>query len=85
MNVFTVSFFGHRELHDVRVVDDTLKPILKKLMSEKKIPLALRPRIPVICDENGIVAVPWLGVSDACYVKDPKNTDTCFAIEIALL
>ena len=36
MNIFTVSFFGHRELYDLRVIDETLEPILKKLIREKE-------------------------------------------------
>lgn len=36
---------------------------LKKLFSDKKIPAAQRPRIPVICDEAGIVGVGGIGVN----------------------
>ncbi len=39
---------------------------VKKLMSEKKIPRELRPRIPMICDEMGILAIPYIGVRDGC-------------------
>ena len=41
---------------------------LKKLMCDKKVPEELRHRIPVICDDRGIVAVPYIGVSDLCAV-----------------
>lgn len=44
---------------------------VKKLMCDKKIPLCERERIPVICDENGIVAIPFLGV------RDPSNPKKC--------
>ena len=37
---------------------------IKKLMCDKKIPLELRPRIPVICLGDEIVAVPFIGVAD---------------------
>ena len=37
---------------------------IKKLMCEKKIPLDLRPRIPILCVGDEIVAVPHIGVSD---------------------
>ena len=37
---------------------------LKKLLCDKKIPLDLRRRLPMICDEEGIVAVPLVGVCD---------------------
>lgn len=37
---------------------------LKKLFNDKKIPLSLRSRIPVLCDESGVVWVPGFGVRD---------------------
>ena len=43
---------------------------LKKLMCEKKIPLSLRSRLPVICDEDGIVAVPLVGTRDGTSPKE---------------
>ena len=47
---------------------------LKKLLCDKKIPLDVRSRLPVICDERGIIAVPFIGVSDqARPVKDQKS------------
>jgi len=37
---------------------------LKKLYTEKKIPPELRARLPILYDENGILAVPKIGVRD---------------------
>lgn len=37
---------------------------LKKLFSEKKIPPELRAKLPILCDEEGILAVPKIGVRD---------------------
>lgn len=37
---------------------------LKKLFTEKKTPPSLRARLPILCDENGILAVPTVGVRD---------------------
>ena len=37
---------------------------LKKLLCDKKIPLDIRSRLPVICDRSGIIAVPFIGVRD---------------------
>ena len=37
---------------------------LKKLFTEKKIPPELRARLPLLCDENGILAVPNVGIRD---------------------
>lgn len=45
---------------------------VKKLMCDRKIPLELRPRLPMICDDSGIVAIPLLGVRDG---YAPKNGD----------
>lgn len=36
MNIFTVSLFGHRELSDLRRVDERLIPILKELIRTKE-------------------------------------------------
>ncbi len=49
---------------------------LKKLMCDKKIPQFLRSRLPVICDEDGIVAVPMIGTRDgvAC---SPEDAGAC--------
>ncbi len=41
---------------------------LKKLFCEKKIPLALRSRLPLICDDCGIVAVPSVCIRDTAKV-----------------
>ncbi len=43
---------------------------VKKLMCDKKIPLELRARVPVICDSDGIVAIPFIGVRDGAKGKD---------------
>ncbi len=37
---------------------------LKKLFNDKKIPPSLRSRIPVLCDDSGVVWVPGFGVRD---------------------
>ena len=50
---------------------------VKKLMCEKKIPLELRNTIPVICDDLGIVAIPFIGVCDKVATKD-KNDKNIF-------
>lgn len=49
---------------------------LKKLFSDRKIPIDLRDKIPVIYDERGIVWVPGFGVRDEsdCYNSDSDNS-----------
>lgn len=58
---------------------------IKKLMCEKKIPAEMRPRIPVICDDSTVVAVPFVGISDAYYLKDGKNVSSCLTVRFDLL
>jgi len=43
---------------------------LKKIMCDNKIPLDIRARIPIICDSNGILAVPFVGVRDSAKCKN---------------
>jgi tRNA(Ile)-lysidine synthase len=47
---------------------------LKKLMCDKKIPVEQRNLIPVLCDDNGIVAVPFIGVRDDVKCASKKDT-----------
>ncbi|MBQ8141486.1 MAG: tRNA lysidine(34) synthetase TilS [Clostridia bacterium] len=56
---------------------------LKKLLCDKKIPLDIRSRLPVICDESGIIAVPLIGVKDGYAPSDDTRNTLC--IEINLL
>ncbi len=53
---------------------------LKKLMCDKKIPLSLRGRLPVICDDSGIVAVPMIGVSDNHRINPDDVSSVCIQI-----
>lgn len=36
MNVYTVSFFGHRKLYDLQRIDECLMPIIKALLKSKE-------------------------------------------------
>jgi tRNA(Ile)-lysidine synthase len=47
---------------------------IKKMFCDKKIPRELRSRLPVLCDEEGVVAVPLLGVRDGTAVS-PETRD----------
>ncbi len=55
---------------------------VKKLMCDKKIPLALRYRLPVICDGEGIVAVPLCGVRDGVCADGTGENTLCININI---
>ncbi len=53
---------------------------LKKLFNDKKIPTDMRSRIPILCDEFGVVWVPGFGVRDDgekndFYIKISTNSD----------
>lgn len=56
---------------------------VKKLFCDKKIPLALRDRIPILCDRDGIVAVPFVAVRDGAENK-VKDTNSSLCIQIYL-
>ena len=47
---------------------------IKKLMCDKKIPLDIRGRIPVIYDDEGILAVPFVGISDRAWTKQKQDS-----------
>ena len=36
LNIYTVSFFGHREIRDMNEVEDALMPILHELITTKE-------------------------------------------------
>ena len=46
---------------------------VKKLMCDKKIAVALRSRLPVICDDNGILAIPFIGIRDGAKFSSEKD------------
>ena len=56
---------------------------VKKLLGEKKVPLSLRRRLPILCDDNGIVAVPTVGIRDG--VAPDAATDSTLSIRIDFL
>jgi tRNA(Ile)-lysidine synthase len=54
---------------------------LKKLFIEKKIPKEYRNMIPIICDDDGILYVPFVGIADRAF---PKGTSNCIQLNIVL-
>jgi tRNA(Ile)-lysidine synthase len=58
---------------------------IKKLVNEKKIDTDIRSKLPIICDDAGIVAVPLVAVADRCYTKDGKNCTSPLSIRFNLL
>ncbi len=45
---------------------------VRRLISEKKIPPFLRGRIPILCDERGVLAIPLVAVRDDAYVANDR-------------
>ncbi len=55
---------------------------VKKLMCDKKIALDERYRLPLICDDSGIVAIPFVGIKDGC--KSSPNAKNSISIKFYL-
>ena len=53
---------------------------LKKLMNEKKVPIEIRDELPVLCDDEGIIWVPYVGTRDGITGKNGKVI--CFSLKI---
>ena len=45
---------------------------VRRLISEKKIPPFLRDRLPVLCDERGVLAVPMVAIRDDAFVANDR-------------
>ena len=56
---------------------------IKKLMCDLKIPIEMRHRIPVICDDAGVIAVPFIGVRDSCAPN--RSCENILSIEFGIL
>ena len=54
---------------------------LKKLFTEKKIPPELRAKLPILCDESGILAVPCIGVRDSSRVTQETTERLTLTID----
>ena len=52
---------------------------LKKLFSDRKIPVSKRDRIPILCDESGVLCVPGYGVREDG-VQDEGKRDRLFVV-----
>ena len=59
------------------IIDGGMSKKLKKLMCDKKVPIEERNRLPLICDGEGIIYVPFCAIADR--VKE-KNGQKIIAI-----
>ena len=62
--------FARSRLPQDKILMGGMHKSVKKLMCDKKIPIDLRPRLPIICDEEGILAIPLVGIRDGVKGKD---------------
>ena len=49
---------------------------VRKLMSEHKIPIKDRDRLPVVCDDEGILWIPGIALRDGTEQKENTKTIT---------
>lgn len=65
-----------------RILQGGMHKSLKKLFCEKKTPLELRSKLPVLCDDDGIVAVPTVALRDGAR---PKKDSIVLTLELHFL
>ena len=62
-----------------RYVSGGMTRRIKKMLCDVKIPLQVRSTLPYLCDDNGILFVPYLPISDRA---NPSVNSICYRIEI---
>lgn len=62
-----------------RILMGGMHKSLKKLLCDRGVPPADRASLPIICDDDGIAAVPFVGVRDDLRVKRPGD-ERCVTI-----
>ncbi|MBQ8849936.1 MAG: tRNA lysidine(34) synthetase TilS [Clostridia bacterium] len=73
------SLYARSRLAGDRILMGGMHKSVKKLMCDKKIPLDIRSRLPVICDGDGIVAIPFIGIRDGARSRSEETkTDLHF-------
>lgn len=65
------SLFARNRRGGDRICLRGMNKSVKKLMCDKKIPLGDRSRLPIVCDDLGILFIPGIGTRDGC----EKNSD----------
>ena len=58
---------------------------VKKLLCDKKIPLDIRYRLPILCDDEGLLAVPLCCVRDGAEHKQRTDVTSRICVKINLL
>ena len=77
------GLFARSRLPEDKILLGGMHKSVKKLMCEKKIPVELRPKLPIICDDEGILAIPSVAVRDKARVgpqtENPVSLQITFA------
>lgn len=58
---------------------------VKKLLCDMKIPLEIRYRLPMICDSDGIVAIPFAAIRDGAKYKGADADSNALGLVFGLL
>ena len=67
------TIFARQRIAGDRIRINKMSKSVKKLMCDNKIPIELRDRIPIICDDDGILAVPFVATRDSATAKNDNN------------
>jgi tRNA(Ile)-lysidine synthetase-like protein len=55
---------------------------IKKLLCDKKIPLSVRYRLPMICDGETVIAIPFVAVADGYASSESKDGALCVRFDL---
>ena len=61
-----------------RILIHGINKSVKKLMIDKRIPKEYREVLPIICDAEGVIYIPFVGISDRVFCRNNVN---CISIE----
>ncbi len=79
------NLYARNRLAGDRIMLHGVNKSVKKLLCDMKIPLSTRYRLPVICDANGIVAIPFAAVRDGAQIKSENKKENAICLQFCLL
>ena len=78
------SIFLRSRMEGDKILMGGMRKSVKKLMCDKKTPIDERYRIPIICDAEGILAIPFIGVRDGARPKKDTRQEKITEIKFYL-
>ncbi len=57
-----------------RILHGGMHKRVRKLYGQSGVPLYLRPQLPLLCDEDGVLAVPGICLRDGCNAHDDQDS-----------